>query len=124
MVINYTEDMPIAKRRYCLALDLKDDPESIATYKKHHANVWPEVLQSLQESGIENMEIYLVGNRLFMIIHVSEAFTFEAKAQSDAQNPIVQKWETLMWEYQQALPTAKEGEKWLLMEKIFEWTKN
>lgn len=55
-----------------------------------------------------------------MVMEVADNFSFEAKAQADEANPKVQEWEALMWKYQQALPTAKPGEKWLLMEKIFQ----
>lgn len=107
-------------KKYCWALDLKDDPLLIEAYKAYHEKVWPEILDSIQSAGIEQLEIYLVANRLFMIMQVNENFSFEKKAAMDAANPMVQKWETLMWQYQQALPSAKPGEKWLLMEKIFE----
>ena len=106
-------------RRYCLALDLKDDPELIAAYEAHHENVWPEIIQSIKSSGIENMEIYRVSNRLFMIIEVNDSFSFERKALLDIASTKVQQWELLMWKYQQRLPFAKPGEKWVLMEKIF-----
>jgi L-rhamnose mutarotase len=106
-------------KKYCLTCDLKDDPKLIETYKELHKNVWPEVLKSIKDSGIENMEIYNLGNRLFMIIEVNASFSFEAKAELDANNPKVQEWESLMWEFQQKLPMANEGEKWLLLEKIF-----
>ena len=66
------------------------------------------------------MEIYRTGNRLTMIIEADETFSFHSKSQADAGNPKVQEWEKLMWNYQQALPHAKPGEKWVLMEKIFE----
>jgi L-rhamnose mutarotase len=105
--------------RYCLALDLKDDPELIAEYERHHRAVWPEIIQSIEESGIRNMEIYRVGNRLFMIMEVDDNFDFDAKAAADAANPKVREWETLMWRFQQALPWAEEGEKWVLMKRIF-----
>ena len=107
-------------RRYCLALDLKNDPEKISEYKKYHEKIWPEIEKSLVQSGIENAEIYCLGNRLFMILEVNSSFSFESKSEMDAQNPKVQEWETLMWKYQQALPMAKQGEKWILREKIFE----
>ncbi|WP_242202148.1 L-rhamnose mutarotase [Aestuariivivens insulae] len=107
-------------KKYCLALDLKDDPKLIAEYKAYHESVWPEITESIKASGIENAEIYCVGNRLFMILEVNESFSFERKAEMDANNPIVQEWETLMWHYQQALPIAKKGEKWLLMDKIYQ----
>lgn len=106
-------------KRYCLALDLKDDEALIAEYEAYHQNVWPEILQSIKESGIEHMDIYRTGNRLFMIMEVNDAFNFESKAAADAANEKVQEWETLMWKYQQALPASKPGEKWRLMENIF-----
>jgi L-rhamnose mutarotase len=106
-------------KRYCLALDLKNDPVLIAEYERYHAAVWPEILESISGSGIENLEIYRVENRLFMILEAGEGFTFEQKAASDAANPKVQEWETLMWRYQQALPGSAPGEKWRLMECIF-----
>ena len=106
-------------KRYCLALDLKDDVALIAEYEAYHQNVWPEILQSIKESGIEHMDIYRTGNRLFMIMEVNDAFNFESKAAADAANEKVQEWETLMWKYQQALPGSKPGEKWKLMENIF-----
>jgi L-rhamnose mutarotase len=105
--------------RYCLALDLINDAEKIAAYEAYHKNVWPEILESIKESGIISMEIYSVENRLFMIMETDDSFSFETKSISDAQNPKVQEWENLMWNYQQALPFAKAGEKWMLMNKIF-----
>jgi L-rhamnose mutarotase len=106
-------------RRYSLALDLKDDPALIAEYRKYHEDVWPEVVQSLKDAGIEDMEIYLLGTRLVMIMEVNESFSFEKKARRDQANPKVQEWEQLMWKFQKALPEAKPGEKWLPMERIF-----
>ena len=107
------------KRRYCLTLDLKNDPNLIAEYKHYHEEVWPEITQSIKESGIEDMEIYLLGTRMFMVMEVNESFSFEKKAKADALNPRVQEWEKLMWQFQQALPDARPGEKWLRMEQIF-----
>ncbi|HUH27943.1 L-rhamnose mutarotase [Gelidibacter sp.] len=106
--------------RHCFALDLINDPELILAYKKHHENVWPEIVKSIKDSGIVALEIYLVENRLFMIMEVNESFSFEKKDEMDANNPKVQEWERLMWQYQQALPTAKDGEKWLLMDQIYQ----
>mgnify|MGYP001416321124 FL=1 len=106
-------------KRYCLALDLKDDVALIAEYEAYHQNVWPDILRSIKESGIEHMDIYRTGNRLFMIMEVNDSFSFESKAAADAANEKVQEWETLMWKYQQALPGSKPGEKWKLMENIF-----
>ncbi len=106
-------------RRFCLTCDLKNDPQLIAEYKRYHEKSWPEITASIRDSGIEDMEIYLLGARMFMIMEVSESFSFEAKAKADQQNPWVQEWEKLMWKFQQALPEATAGEKWLRMERIF-----
>ncbi len=105
--------------RYCLALDLKDDPQLIAAYDEYHQSVWPEIIDSIKSSGIKLLEIYRVSNRLFMIIEADADFSFEQKAVMDAKNEIVQQWENTMWEYQQALPIANPGEKWVMMQKIF-----
>ncbi|MGH9504384.1 MAG: L-rhamnose mutarotase [Terriglobales bacterium] len=106
-------------RRFCLTLDLKNDPALIAEYQRYHRKVWPEITRSIKDSGIEDMEIYLLGTRMFMIMEVNERFSFETKAQADRLNPKVQEWEDLMWKFQQSLSEAKAGEKWLLMERIF-----
>jgi L-rhamnose mutarotase len=110
-------------RRLCLTLDLKDEPELIAEYKRYHERIWPEITKSIKDSGIEDMEIYLLGTRMFMIMEVNETFSFETKTRADALNPAVQEWEKLMWKFQQALPRAQPGEKWLLMDRIFKLEK-
>lgn len=107
-------------QRFCLALDLKNDPSLIAEYEKYHQNGWPEIKKSIKDSGIINLDIYRIENRLFMIIEADDNFSFEKKAKMDTANEKVQEWETLMWKYQQALPSAKPGEKWLLMKQIFD----
>ncbi|MDE3144021.1 MAG: L-rhamnose mutarotase [Bacteroidota bacterium] len=107
-------------QRFCLALDLKNDPSLIAEYEKYHREGWPEIKKSIKDSGIINLDIYRIENRLFMIIEADDNFSFEKKAKMDAANEKVQEWETLMWKYQQALPSAKQGEKWLLMKQIFD----
>jgi len=107
-------------KKYALGLDLIDDPQLIQEYVDLHKNVWPEIKASISDSGILNMEIYRFENRLFMIMEVNDLFSFEKKVNMDASNPKVQEWEKLMWKYQSAIPGAKEGEKWVLMDKIFE----
>lgn len=106
--------------RYCFALDLKNNPELIAAYEAHHENVWPEIKDSITGSGITGMEIYRTGNRLFMIMETTDEFSFEVKSAMDGTNPEVQDWETLMWKFQQPIPWAAPGEKWILMDKIFQ----
>ena len=107
------------RRRYCLALDLKNDPQLIAEYEKYHEKIWPEITRSLKASGILDLEIYRLGTRMFMIMEVDDQFSFERKAERDQTNPKVREWEELMWKFQQPLPGARAGEKWLLMKRIF-----
>lgn len=101
-------------------MDLKDDAKLIAEYEAYHKKVWPEIINSIKNSGIEVLEIYRTGNRMFMIIEAKDDFSFEKKTKMDEANPKVQEWEILMWKFQQALSWAKPGEKWVLMERIFE----
>lgn len=109
-------------KKICYACDLVDNPELIAEYKRHHAkgNAWPEITKNIKDSGILDMQIYLLANRLFMVLEVDETFTTERKQKMDAENPKVQEWERLMWKFQQAPPGAREDEKWLPMELIYQ----
>jgi L-rhamnose mutarotase len=106
--------------RHCLTLDLKDDPALIAAYRRHHEHVWPEVLHSLRNAGIVDAEIYLFETRMVLILDVNDDFSFDTKASADAADPTVQAWETLMWTFQQPLPGTPPGEKWRLMERVFQ----
>lgn len=107
-------------KRHCFILDLKEDAKLISAYKEYHKKVWPEIVDSIRNAGILELDIYLIGNRLFMVMEVNDSFSFENKTAMDMENPKVQEWEALMWKYQKALPFAKKGEKWLLMEKIYQ----
>lgn len=108
-------------KKYFLALDLRDDPEFIKEYERLHKpeNARPEITESILASGITNMEIYRTGNRLFMIMETDDNFDFGAKAKMDADNPKVQEWEQLMWQFQKPLEWAAPGEKWVLMDQIY-----
>lgn len=107
-------------RKIYLACDLKNDPELIKVYKEYHlpGNVPDGVLDSIRQAGIMNMEIFNTGNRLFMVMTVSEEFEMVQKAKSDAENPIVQEWEQKMDAFQEYLPHAN-GVKWVEMSSIF-----
>ena len=111
-------------KRYCLTLDLKNDPELIRQYEEHHQAVWPEIIKSIKNAGIENMEIYRYSNRLFMIMEVNDEFSFEKKQKADRENVKVQEWEELMWNYQQPFAETPKGGKWMLMNKIFDLLAN
>jgi L-rhamnose mutarotase len=106
-------------KRYLLALDLKPDEGLIREYDAYHQAVWPEVLESLRESGISQMEIFRTGNRLTMLLETHDSFSFEEKARLDAANSKVQEWETLMDRYQDRLPWVAPGAKWTLMHSVF-----
>ncbi len=107
--------------RLCYALDLKDDPALIAEYERWHKpeNIWREIVESIRAAGIRDLEILRVGNRLVMVVDVPEDFSHDAKAAADAADPRVQAWEALMWQFQQPLPFAKPGEKWVPMTRMF-----
>ena len=94
-------------QRFCLTLDLIDDPESIRKYEAHHAPgaAWPEVTQHDIDCGILNIEIFRTGNRMSMILETEDDFSFEKKREMDATKPIIAKWEALMWGFQK--PTTK-----------------
>lgn len=111
-------------KTYCLTLDLKNDPELISEYEEHHKEVWPEIIDSIKDSGIIDMQIYRYETRLFMIMQVDDNFSFERKQKLDIDNPKVQEWEALMWKYQQPLLGSEIGEKWKLMDKIFDLKKS
>jgi L-rhamnose mutarotase len=107
---------------YCFALDLQKDPALIEDYERYHQPdmIWPTVLASICGNGVVSEEIYLAGNRLFMILKTTDGFSLDAQAATLAANADMQQWEKLMWKYQKPLPFARPGEKWVLMEKIFE----
>ena len=112
----------MSRVRMTFACDLKNDPAVIDAYRRFHAPGGPPtaVTNALRASGIQALEIYLCGNRLFMILEAGPEFSLQAKAQADAQDPDVQGWEELMWQFQQALPWAAPGQKWVPAEKIFD----
>lgn len=109
-------------KTYCFALDLYDDPALIEEYKRWHqlGTIWPEVLEHAKPAGVVSEEIYLAGDRLFMILTTSDDFDLDAHAAALAGSAVMQKWEDLMWKFQKPLPFAKPGQKWVRMEKIFD----
>ena len=107
-------------KRYALALDLQDDEQLIAEYERLHQSVAPEIQQSIREAGIVRMDIYRFADRMFMVIEADDDFSFDKKAAADAANPLVQEWEQLTWKFQKAIPGSKPGEKWVVMDQIFE----
>jgi L-rhamnose mutarotase len=106
--------------RSVLALDLKDDPATIAAYKEHHRRVWPEVVKSLNLAGIRQMEIYLLGRRLVMVVDTDGGDVRRCFATHIASSPRVAEWEALMQSMQEPPPAGAPGEWWVQMEPVFQ----
>lgn len=106
--------------RYLLMLDLKNDPALIAEYEAHHRAVWPQVLAHIRENGVIQMEIYRLGNRMAMLMETEAGFSFEKMAAAAAGNEAVQRWEELMWTFQQPTPFTEAGGKWQRADRIFD----
>lgn len=111
---------PRATTRHLLALDLKGDPALIAEYEAHHRAVWPEVLAHLQRQGVLSMTIHRLGTRMVMVMETDDArFDAARMAHATATEPVLQRWEALMWRFQAPTPWTPAGEKWVGMEEIF-----
>lgn len=108
-------------KEYALTINLKDDPEVIRQYKQYHAEAWPEVVRSLRQVGISDMKIFLLGRRLFMYLEAENDFDPAVDfPRYLTLHPKCQEWEDLMGRFQETVPEAKEGEKWAMMEKVFQ----
>lgn len=93
----------------------------IAEYRKRHQkeNAWPEILAGIKEVGILEMEIYIVGSRLFMIVETPLDFDWTTAMERLSTLPRQQEWEDYMSMFQQAAEGASSAEKWQLMERMF-----
>ena len=108
--------------RICQVLDLIDDPDIIQKYEVFHQDVWPEVTQPMYNHGIESMEIYRVGNRLFMIMEVKESFNQEKYEVFCKADPTIQRWEKIMSTLQQVTPWSTKNKKWARAKRIFSFS--
>lgn len=108
-------------KRYCQTLDLKEDPELITEYMKRHsqAEAWPEIIAGIREVGILEMEIYILENRLFMIVETPLDFEWDTAMEKLAGLPRQAEWEDYMSIFQVASPGATSAEKWRLMDRMF-----
>ena len=105
----------------CFLLDLKDDPALIAEYREWHRPGGPPkaVLDALRAQGVNEMRIFLTGDRLCLVIEADEGFDADAKRAAESASPETVAWETKMWAYQRALPWAETGQKWVEAEEVF-----
>lgn len=108
-------------KRYCKTLVLEDDPQLIKEYRKVHAqeNTWPEISQGMIEVGILDMEIYIMGTRLFMIMDTIPEFDHDRDMVELAGKPRQSEWEAFVSRFQKTSAEATAEEKWQLMERIY-----
>ena len=113
---NYTE-----YKRFCKTLTLKDDAQLIEDYKKVHAKgeAWPEITQGMVDVGIVDMEIYITGSRLFMIMDTVPEFDHEAAMTELATKPRQSEWEAYVSKFQRTSAESSADEKWQLVERIY-----
>jgi len=111
-------------QQYCLTLTLKEDDELIREYEEYHkpGNVWPEVIDSIRDAGILDMQIYRSGLQLIMVMTVSDTFSFENRSIQDSLNPKVVEWEQLMNKFQKRAENIDS--KWQVVPNIFELSKH
>jgi len=106
--------------RYVFTVNLKDEPGIVERYKAQHREVWPEVQSSLKRVGVEQMDIYLLGRRLVMVVEMRDGLDYRTAFTSHAaSNPRVAEWERLMKSLQEPSAEARAGEWWAAMEPVF-----
>ena len=108
-------------KRYCKTLNLEDDPQLIEDYKRVHLpeNTWPEITRGMIEVGILDMEIYISGTRLFMIMDTIPEFDHERDMAILAAKPRQSEWEAFVSRFQKTSSGARADEKWQLMDRIY-----
>lgn len=108
-------------KRFCKRLDLRDDPVLIEEYKLVHSpgSAWPEITQGMKETGILDMEIYLSGTMLFMIMDTVPDFDHDKAMAELAMKPRQQEWEAYVAKFQKTSSDASADEKWTAIERIY-----
>ena len=111
--------MPV--KRYCRTMQLKPDDVLIREYIRRHSEgeAWPEILDGIREVGILEMEIYLLSNRLFMIVETPTDFDWDTAMARLATLPRQQEWEDYMALFQDCRQGDTAEDKWQMMERIF-----
>lgn len=118
--------MKKAFKRYCKCIELNNDPHLIEEYKKLHAlgAAWPEITNGMKEVGILDMEIYIAGTTLFMIMDTKADFNHDQAMEKLATLPRQTEWEALVSKYQKTHRDSSAGEKWRLLERIYKMDQN
>ena len=108
-------------KRYVQTLDLRDDPDMIREYRKWHSKEfhWKEIRDGIREVGILEMELYLIGNHLTMIVDTPIDFDWQEAMDRLAKLPRQAEWETFVAKFQGCNAEARSDEKWQPMERIF-----
>ena len=108
-------------KRYCQTMDLKNEPALIKEYRNRHSedNAWKEILDGIRAVGILEMEIYILDNRLFMIVETPLDFDWDSAMAKLATLPRQQEWEEYMAMFQDCDATATSDEKRKMMERMF-----
>lgn len=107
-------------KRFAQTVLLKDDPQIIDEYERYHANIWPEVVKGSYKSGIRRTFIYRFGRQLFMFLETVDDFDWELDAPKYMENnPKAVEWDNMMADFQEPVPGAPTGSKWVRMDEIF-----
>ncbi len=108
-------------KRYVQTLDLRNDPELIREYRKWHSKEfhWKEIRDGIRAVGIQEMELYLLGTRVVMVVDTPEDFDWQTAMDRLATLPRQAEWEAFVARLQGCHPDARSDEKWQMMERIF-----
>ena len=111
----------VSFKRFCKTMQLRNDASLIKAYRKAHAKgaAWPEITRGMKEVGIIDMEIYLLGTTLFMIMDTVPEFDYDKAMEALAKKPRQQEWESYMSNFQNSSEGASADEKWQIMERIY-----
>lgn len=112
---------PIPTKRYCQTLSLKNNPALIAEYRKIHSQseAWPEIRKGIRSVGILEMEMYILGTQVFMIVETPLDFDWKTAMEKLSHLPRQEEWENYVAGFQECSPGSTSAEKWKLMERMF-----
>lgn len=108
-------------KRFVQTLTLNSDEEARREYIKWHSpeHNWKEIRNGIREVGIIEMEIYILGNTLVMIVDTPEDFDWEKAMARLATLPRQAEWEAFVSQFQGCNANATSDEKWQMMQRIF-----